>query len=382
MNNLLTFIIGIYLIICPFYFFESGIPQPAHYVAAIAFIVMIFSKDFRLILKEKVVQYLVLFLIITIVVNSVYYFKYSSIGDGNIFLLHIAYYVFNFLFFILFLIALKQEHSIKNIDKIALFCLISIGIQVILAILGVDKVTQYIVTGRSVIYFNNPNQLGYFTLLMLTLFTILPSRYRNNKFIALLALVGSAILVVVSGSRLVLVGVVLLAFLLLFQQGIKLKLKYWVIISLVGLIFASFIYKTEFIQKRITLVEIRNHRQDSTGVSEAQIRGYDRIWLYPKNIIYGAGEGKYDRFLSYHQWEIHSGFGTILFSYGIIGMLFFMLFFYKVIVKRMFYNVLLLTPIIVYNLAHQGFRSPLFWAVLASVYVISQQIDKTTKRLI
>jgi hypothetical protein len=381
MNNLLIFIIGIYLVICPFYLFESGVPQPAHYVAAIAFIAMVFSKDFRVILKEKVVLYLLLFLLLTAIINSVYFFRYYSSGDGNIFILHTAYYIFNFLFFLLFLKTIKQGHSKGSIDKIALCCLISLGIQVILAIFDVNKVTQYIVTGRSVLYFNNPNQLGYFTLLILTLFSILPSRYRNNKFIALFALFGSVILAVVSGSRLVIIGVLVLAFSLLFQQGIKLKLEHWLVISLVGLLATAFMYKTEFIQKKIALVEIRNHRQDTTGVSEAQIRGYDRIWLNPKIVLYGSGEGKYDRFSSYHQLEIHSGFGTILFSYGIMGLITFMLFFYKVIEQRIFFNVLLLSPIILYNLAHQGFRNPLFWAVLASVYVASLVHKKNRVKL-
>jgi hypothetical protein len=189
------------------------------------------------------------------------------------------------------------------------------------------------------------------------------------------------ILAVVSGSRLVIVGVLVLAFSLLFQQGIKLKLEYWLVISLVGLLATAFMYKTEFIQKKIALVEIRNHRQDTTGVSEAQIRGYDRIWLNPKIVLYGSGEGKYDRFSSYHQLEIHSGFGTILFSYGIMGLITFMLFFYKVIEQRIFFNVLLLSPIILYNLAHQGFRNPLFWAVLASVYVASLVHKKNRVKL-
>ena len=381
MNNLLISIIGVYLIACPFYFFESGMPQPAHFVAAIAFIVMVFTKGFREILKEKAVLYLLPFLLVTIIVNAVYYFRFNGLNDGNSFLLPIAYYTFNFLFFLLFVVAIKKERSTQNINRIALFCLVSLAIQVILAILDVNKVTQYIVTGRSVIYFNNPNQLGYFTLLVLTLFTILPSRYRNNKFIVPVVIIAALSLAAYASSRLVILGVVVLASLLLFQLGIKLKLKYWAIIFIVGLFTASFAYKTEFIQKRIELVEIRNNRQDTTGISEAKIRGYDRIWLHPKYVFYGAGEGKYDRFLSYQKGELHSGFGTILFSYGIIGLILFMLFFYKIIELKLFYNLLLLTPIILYNLAHQGFRNPLFWAVLASVYVISQQKAKNPLNL-
>ena len=188
---------------------------------------------------------------------------------------------------------------------------------------------------------------------------------------------GAVLLAIVASSRLVLVGVVLLALLLLYQLGMQLKLKYWVVIFLIGLIATSFLYKTEFIQKRIDRVEVRNHRQDTTGISEAQIRGYDRIRLHPNFILYGAGEGKYNRFLSHQKGELHSGFGTILFSYGAIGLMLFLFFFYKIMAFKFLYNALLLTPIILYNLAHQGFRNPLFWGVLAAVYVIGQQKAKT-----
>lgn len=376
MSKLLILIIGVYLIVCPFYFFDSGIPQPSHYMVSIAFLAMFFSRGFSLILKEKVVHYLLLFLLLIIVINSVYYFKYY--GDGNTFLLTSAYYVFNFLFFLLFLKTLKQGSS-QNIDKIVLFLLISLGVQVILAILDINKITQYIVTGRSVIYFNNPNQLGYFALLTLTLFTVLPSRYRKNRLIVMGAIAGSVILAVVSSSRIVLLGLVVLALLSLHQLDIKLNFKYWILISVFGIVIALFLSKTEFIQKRISLVEVRNNRQDTTGVSEAQIRGYDRIWLHPKNLVFGAGEGKYDRFKSQQKGELHSGLGTILFSYGIIGITLFLLFFYKIIAGNIFYNFLLLTPILLYNLVHQGFRNPLFWGVLATVYVTSLQLDEFTK---
>ena len=83
MNNLFTFIIGVYVLICPFYLFESGVPQPAHYVAGIAFIMMAFSKDFRSILKDKIVLYLFLFVLLTFVINLGYYFKYNT-EDGGV----------------------------------------------------------------------------------------------------------------------------------------------------------------------------------------------------------------------------------------------------------------------------------------------------------
>ena len=116
MNNLFTFIIGVYVLICPFYLFESGVPQPAHYVAGIAFIMMAFSKDFRSILKDKIVLYLFLFVLLTFVINLGYYFKYNTEDGGVEFLFHSAYYIFNFLFFLLFLKTIQQKPATSTVE--------------------------------------------------------------------------------------------------------------------------------------------------------------------------------------------------------------------------------------------------------------------------
>ena len=373
MNKLLIIVIGVYFLLCPFYFFDSGIPQPAHFIAVIGFLALFFGNGLKELFKAKTVIYLFLFSILTLVINIAYFFYFREEVGGKLFLLHSTFYVFNFLFFLLFLKILVVDSPDKSINKIVIFLLISLGIQFTLSVFDFNKVTQYIVTGRSVNYFNNPNQLGYFTLLMLTLFTVLPSKFRDQKGIVLGVVITTIGLAIFSSSRLTLIGVVILTLLLLYQMGLRFKAKYWVIALVAVLISGSFFYKTDFIQKKIALVEIRNHRQDTTGISEAQIRGYDRIWLHPKYTLYGAGEGKYDRFSSYQKGELHSGFGTVLFSYGILGLVLLLFFFFSAIRHNMVYNIVLLTPILLYNLAHQGFRNPIFWAVLAAISVCNSK---------
>lgn len=372
MNNALVFIIGLFFITCPFYIFDSGIPQPAHYVALVGFVLLPFVKNSKTLFKKKVVLYLLGFVLLVAFVNTAYFiYFFNEDGFRSSFLLHAAYYVYNFGFFLVVLQVLDSDNFVPTSNKLVLFLLGSLAIQLILAILGINKVTQYVVTGRSVLFFNNPNQLGYYTLLLLTLFTVLPSTFKANKWIVIAVIAASVSLSVYSSSRIVLVGVCLLTVLLLYQMGIK--TTYWLAIALIGVLVTAVMYQTEFIQKKIELIEIRNHRQDTTGVSEWQIRGYDRIQLHPEYLVYGAGEGKYNRFSSFQKGELHSGFGTVLFSYGVLGLVVFLVFFFKVVSGSLFYNMLVLSPVILYNVVHQGFRNPLFWILLAAIFIVNKR---------
>ncbi|GHC58347.1 O-antigen ligase family protein [Ulvibacter litoralis] len=372
MNKLLLFIVGLFLILYPFYIFDSGVPQPAHYLALIGIVILPFTKGFRSLFKEKVVRYLLWFILLVILINTSYFFvHFKEDGFMSPFLIHTAYYIYNFGFFLLILHVLRKEDYSKVNNTIVLFLLLSLVLQFILAVVGVNKVTQYIVTERMVIFFNNPNQLGYYVLLVVSLFAIVPSKFRSNKCIVLGVIIASISLGVFSSSRIVLLGLFLLTGILMYQLGIQ--VKYWIVIGLVGVLIASIMYKTEYVQKKIELIEIRNHRQDTTGVSEFQIRGYDRIVLHPNYLLVGAGEGKYDRFSSYQKGELHSGFGTILFAYGIIGLVLFLVFFFSAIKFNFFYNLLLLSPILIYNFVHQGIRNPLFWALLAVIFLINNK---------
>jgi hypothetical protein len=97
-------------------------------------------------------------------------------------------------------------------------------------------------------------------------------------------------------------------------------------------------------------------------------RGYDRIWNNKEHVFFGAAEG------SRYRWrestrirtaEIHSSAGTLLFSYGIPGILMFGLFLYRVIRGVRMRHGLMLLPALLYSVAHQGLRFTMLWVLLA-----------------
>ncbi|MCH3884615.1 hypothetical protein [Tenacibaculum aquimarinum] len=262
--------------------------------------------------------------------------------------------------------------------KIIVTCIVvSLSIQVILALLGIQR--QIINSSRGVIFFNNPNQLGYYSLSMLTIITILLQKIQLKKLTIFIIIGLSAYLVLFSGSRAALAGILLLGGINMYQLGFKLNFGYLILI-LTFFICLPFVINSDFVQKKIDLIESRNNRNTHSNISEAQIRGYDRIYLNPQYIFLGAGEGKNDRFTSHHELEIHSAFGTMLFSYGILGLLLLLSIINESIKKNRLLGAVILLPILVYNITHNGLRNSLLWGILGAMSVVLLNKEKNDKK--
>ena len=93
-------------------------------------------------------------------------------------------------------------------------------------------------------------------------------------------------------------------------------------------------------------------------------RGYDRMINNPEFLLFGAGEGGFERFESAQPGEVHSSFGTILFAYGLPGLVLFSLFLVMVMRRCGGSRWLLLLPALAYGLTHQGVRFAMFWVLL------------------
>jgi hypothetical protein len=98
-------------------------------------------------------------------------------------------------------------------------------------------------------------------------------------------------------------------------------------------------------------------------------RNYTRLFKYPKYLIFGAGEGKIERF-SENGLEIHSTFANIIFSYGIFGSIIFMIPLLNFIKRKAFMITLLLCSYYFFTLVHNTLRWPLFWIIPYLLYII------------
>jgi hypothetical protein len=125
-----------------------------------------------------------------------------------------------------------------------------------------------------------------------------------------------------------------------------------------------------------TQKDVTDHRSVWT---QLLARGYMRVVQYPQYLLYGAGQGKDERFgeVGGYAYEIHSSSVAVLFYYGVLGFMLFAVFLWKLFsIKK---NLLFLTPLLVYGLFTYGLRSPYFWLALGFLAVMPDLLSSRSR---
>jgi hypothetical protein len=109
---------------------------------------------------------------------------------------------------------------------------------------------------------------------------------------------------------------------------------------------------------------------ESTSKSDNIGRGYDRLFEFPQYLFFGSGEGDNERFNS--SIELHSTFVNILFSYGIVGFVLYILSIASIF-KNISIPVMVLLMILgAYATVHMSLRLPLFWITLLFIILFHE----------
>jgi len=372
----------LYLILCPFYFFPSGQPQVADFVLSVAVLAFFFQRQHVTTPNDKVTKYLKWFVIVVVLVNLAHFVVFAFTGTeiAYDFLLSLSYYIFNAFVFVIALSIFKNN----TLNIFYYTIIVSLLIQVFLGVLGITGAFYDGLQARTIIFFNNPNQLGYYALLMQTLFVLISFSAKKTNILILSAITLMCLyLSLLSGSRAAMGGVFLLLFLCIFLQKELSLIKIFSMAFLLIILVVLFVnVKSDLVESQIYLFELRQERDRNRDISQFELRGYDRIIKYPEHLFFGAGEGQHTRFANaFHQGELHSGMGTILFSYGILGTIFFVLFIKRIIQDRKWLGLFILLPVVVYNLTHQGLRQSLLWMMFALLYYVCSASKYETKQL-
>lgn len=120
------------------------------------------------------------------------------------------------------------------------------------------------------------------------------------------------------------------------------------------------------------------NRGAHANLSFSEERGYDRIWRNQQYLVLGAGEGGLSRFdttAHVKNMEIHSSAGTIVFSYGIVGSILFVVFAWRVMRRSRLSLLIVLIPTLLYSGAHQGLRFTMLWILLAIFVVLKDDAE-------
>ena len=185
--------------------------------------------------------------------------------------------------------------------------LIGFLILIMQLVAGIDKYPGY----RFSLGFNNPNQLGYFSLCGFS-FYLWRAMFTDITLKRILILCGYFGFVILSFSKGAIVSI-LIAFLLFIYKSKNSGFGDFVIfVSASTLAMFAFPGIGEEAFNRIS--NIGGQTDDSL-----EARGYFVIFEYPEALVFGQGGGSYLDRGDPH--EIHSTYANILVSYGIAGLI-------------------------------------------------------------
>ena len=389
-------LIYLYLLLKPFYLFQSGTIQIADIFLILAFFVLLIINKNK---SEKIIsisifknRYFVFFTLFVILINAVYFIIYLKTK----FLFSSLYFIFNFMAIIIFSICYKNEKFILNISKIFKFNII---LQLLIYSLNLGR---FYGSQRYMGTFNDPNQFGYFIFISYIFIFLLKEKNKKIKN-SLLYLILSIFLIFQSASTSMLLGIaVFLVLDIIYNipkilKILKKNIGKIIMCSLfIIVLFLMFNMGLNFglnnkMQNSISNLLIverfkdKLNRVDTNSTNKGTLleeRGYDKIFLYPENLLYGAGEGMYERFKgTYHEDEIHATFPSIFFYYGTIPMFLLLFWIYHKFKKLTFKIYIVYIALFFESFTLLNQRQALFWVIILLGEFLIQNKEKKVEEL-
>ncbi len=250
---------------------------------------------------------------------------------------------------------------------------------------------------RNSLSFNNPNQLGYYALIVMS-FTILLYEYCNriNYFNSLyiilnvLFILSAHILIILSLSRSAIFGIFILDIWLI--KNIKRREIFYSIIIISILSAALLLIKPDLIDNQLKGRETRKYQDGAvTYALQERFSGQFKGMTTAQFIFGTGGLGGYEtggkQFViksknSIATGEFHNTFGAILKYYGFIGISLFLLW----IIKMLMYSITFKDSLFIYialsfyNMTHYGIRFRPFWVLLSLILAVTYNISKLESR--
>ena len=212
---------------------------------------------------------------------------------------------------------------------------VNIGVQLLIYLSGHGRIfREYWGAIRYQGTFNDPNQLAFFLFMMILLLYLYRCRFGDRSFPMFYVL--ALPVIAASKSTGILLGVFVFTILAvlygLYQIGCKkgVSVKVWILGICMGvLIFGLFLWwiwpAADFDVKTVDYNMLTRIQEKIWKVAHGGLlglfldRGMEKLVLYPQYLLYGAGEGGFDRFtLASQVNEIHCCLFSVMFCYGLI----------------------------------------------------------------
>ncbi len=374
--NMHIFFLILYLMTKPLYILKDSPIQIADLILLINIVFLFLS--YRRIIFSQPEKMFILIIVYQLLINIFSYFMWSGETVESFSLIkNNLYYIFNFLLmvYISTLSYFGDKKVIRGITKGLTLSMIVILVGLILNI-G---------TSRNASFFNNPNQLGYYAILVITSTALLENIY--TKFQKVICITISFLSILMCTSKAAIIAVVIFYIVYygtkkkLGMKKLKINIRKIIFVSCLFVLGIIFVVKFKDILLGYTNVLLERLKPIVEGNSNlGSGRGYDRVKEIGLSILWGVGEGAFYRFSIMNGNETHSSYATIIVSYGIIGFGFYIVFLKKIIREKYFEFFIIFSGVFVYWISHNGLRSSLLWILLVLRYEIKKGENNDKKK--
>lgn len=372
-------ILLIYFALKPFYFFESGLPQLSDMFLFVMIIYLLLRNRGMVTIPKKAFRWVTVFaftLLYQILIDIIW----TGITGDQKMLVNAMHYVFNFLAAVLCIIIgnrIGAKQLVRTITEGCFLCALIIGIGLVLNTNGGIRRTGF---------FNNPNQLGYFALILMSCLLLFEKELTVTKKLIILGITLIASLISLSKASIIGMGGLAVFYTLFGNPGMsKRKMLFQAALILFVCILAYWILfsNNQMILGNRTLSLLRSRLLNMSSENDSSLgsgRGYSRVFEMGVNFFWGMGEGAYRRFISLPGREVHSTYINLLVSYGLICMLTYFWILLKPLIdgKNTLRNLACFSGIFLYFFVHNGVRNTLLWIIIAAVLQVSISHTKKT----
>jgi hypothetical protein len=360
---------ALFVLLNPVYVFSNGLPQPGDVLIFVLVPLALMGWNRRLSgTLMRPLRALLLFTGWVFLVNWTWALvtgNFAFMGKGA-FLIFPIYYLYNTLV-VLVACVLYQRYGARFL-WLTLNCVM---LAVLIQVAGTFVIHRTHGGIRSLGFFNNPNQLGFFALVSASMIAIGRRRLGFGAMKAGIGLTACLYLALLSASRAAVGGIVIL-----FALTVLSNPRYVIVAAIAAFALLSV---GGPIATALDTTQARMEANRYPQYSFFEERGYDRILAHKEYWFLGAGEGGTHRFAkstAFGTPEIHSGYGTIFFCYGIVGSLMFLSYLWRVASGAALRSTLILLPMLAYMIAHQGLRTTSVWIFLA-LFVALKHLERT-----
>lgn len=354
----------LYLLLFPFQIFSPGSLQVSDYIILIGVLIN-YKNIYKVSVYEKYPKMLLYFCLYSLFIGI----TFSLLNSDLIFIKNPINY-FYCLLFLYFLITVSHK---ETFFKFTLFGILFSTIIQFLIFLKYGTNSDEI---RMSLFFNNPNQLGFWALNYFLILILLKTQtiYINSKIIYV-PLILCVLFIIISISQAAILSILLFIIYFIFiflRKRIFLAFILLILVTLLSIKFYTNINNVVIVKNAIERVsdDQTNDDLDDNGLEG---RNYLRLINYPKYLFFGSAEGLNSRFGNKDMNEVHSSFANLLFSYGIVGFIFFTIPYLYIISNKNLFTIVCFGIYLVFTLVHSTLRWPLFWAIPYLLFYIDKK---------